>query len=271
MNIETHPCFSGCCTDYARIHLPVAPECNMQCNYCVRKFSCANENRPGVTVKVMEPAEALAWYVRMKAVTKNLTVVGIAGPGDSLVNWTKTKQTIQLIREYDKDVQFCMSTNGLLLPEYVDELTKNGIEFVTVTVNAVDAIVGAKIYAYIQFNGTRIEGVKAAELLWLKQKEGIEKLVKAGICVKINTVAIPGINMEEIPNVAQIVGELGCEVQNIIPLLPVAGAAFGDLSEPKYDEISALRNKCKSYIRQMEHCTRCRADAVGSLKCKNME
>ncbi|MDO4179417.1 MAG: radical SAM protein [Phascolarctobacterium sp.] len=270
MNIETHPCFSSCCSNYARIHLPVAPACNMQCNYCVRKFSCANENRPGVTVKVMSPEEALLWYKDMQAQTPMLTVVGIAGPGDSLANWSQTKRTLELIRTYDRSVQFCLSTNGLLLPDYVDDLLGTGVEFVTVTVNAIDPRIGTKIYSFIN-DGTKIlKGEEAAKLLWDRQREGIKKLVAAGICVKINSVAIPGINLEEIVNVAQTVGELGCELQNIIPMLPVAGSAFGNLSEPAKEQIQTLRMRCRKYVRQMMHCARCRADAVGSLQviCK---
>ncbi len=56
--LETHPCFTARCSDYARIHLPVAPKCNIQCNYCLRKYSCVNESRPGVVARVMEPETA---------------------------------------------------------------------------------------------------------------------------------------------------------------------------------------------------------------------
>ncbi len=33
----THPCFSCNAKEYARIHLPVAPRCNIQCNYCCER------------------------------------------------------------------------------------------------------------------------------------------------------------------------------------------------------------------------------------------
>lgn len=58
--LETHPCFTAKCSDYARIHLPVAPKCNMQCNYCLRKYSCVNESRPGVVAGL--------WYRRMQSI-----------------------------------------------------------------------------------------------------------------------------------------------------------------------------------------------------------
>ncbi|MDO4177944.1 MAG: radical SAM protein [Phascolarctobacterium sp.] len=265
MKIETHPCFSSCCTEYARIHLPVAPLCNMQCNYCVRKFSCANETRPGVTIKVMEPEEVFRWYQKAKATVPKLTVVGIARPGDTLVNWTKVVETLNLIRAYDKEVQFCISTNGLLLPKYIDALINADVEFVTVTVNAVHPEVGAKIYSFIEYENVTYQGVPAAELLWQKQQEGIRKLVAAGACVKINTVDIPGINLEEIPKIAQAVGELGCEVHNIIPMLPAKESVFGAIHEPDAQTMLALRKACQKYLRQLQHCTRCRADAVGKL------
>ena len=42
-----HPCYScGSAQKNARMHLPIAPKCNIQCNYCVRKFDCSNESRP---------------------------------------------------------------------------------------------------------------------------------------------------------------------------------------------------------------------------------
>jgi len=49
-----HPCFdresAGTC---GRAHLPVAPRCNIQCNYCNRKYDCVNESRPGVSSAVL--------------------------------------------------------------------------------------------------------------------------------------------------------------------------------------------------------------------------
>lgn len=42
--IENHPCYSEeAHHHYARMHVAVAPACNIQCNYCNRKYDCANE------------------------------------------------------------------------------------------------------------------------------------------------------------------------------------------------------------------------------------
>ncbi|MCP2238971.1 hypothetical protein [Thermoanaerobacterium thermosaccharolyticum] len=61
-----HPCFNPDAALYhGRIHLPVAPKCNIKCKYCDRKTGCVNENRPGVTTKVMDPYEAILYAKKM--------------------------------------------------------------------------------------------------------------------------------------------------------------------------------------------------------------
>jgi len=57
-DLDNHPCFNKkASASYGRVHLPVAPHCNIQCNFCNRIYDCANENRPGVTAKVQTPSE----------------------------------------------------------------------------------------------------------------------------------------------------------------------------------------------------------------------
>ena len=57
--IENHPCYSEKAHHrFARIHLAVAPACNIQCNYCNRKYDCSNESRPGVTSERLTPEHA---------------------------------------------------------------------------------------------------------------------------------------------------------------------------------------------------------------------
>src|SRR3990172_4236049 len=58
--VRTHPCYSvEAHHHYARMHLAVAPKCNIQCNYCSRRYDCINESRPGVTSNVLTPEEAV--------------------------------------------------------------------------------------------------------------------------------------------------------------------------------------------------------------------
>ena len=62
-----HPCYSADAHNkFARMHLPVAPACNISCNYCNRKFDCVNESRPGVTSEILKPEEALEKFLKVR-------------------------------------------------------------------------------------------------------------------------------------------------------------------------------------------------------------
>lgn len=262
---NTHPCYNCSAHQYARMHLSIAPECNVSCNYCVRKFDCPNESRPGVTTAVLTPQEAFARYKQGKERLDNLTVVGVAGPGDALANFNNLSQTLKMIREYDADVTFCISTNGLLLPKYVHQLKELGVSHVTVTMNTVNPEIGEKIYRFVDYEGKRYMGRKAAELLLENQLKGIEFLAELGIVCKVNIVMIPGINEKDIPNVVTKAKELKVMMTNIIPMIPVAGSVFQNLPETPHDELCQMRRQCRLILKQMMHCTQCRADAVGTL------
>jgi nitrogen fixation protein NifB len=42
--VFNHPCYSEeAHHHFARMHVAVAPACNIQCHYCNRKYDCANE------------------------------------------------------------------------------------------------------------------------------------------------------------------------------------------------------------------------------------
>ena len=84
LDISKHPCFNrDAHNKFGRIHLPVAPRCNIQCNFCNRKFDCMNESRPGVTSGVLKPEQAVAYLAEVVAKRPEIAVMGIAGPGES--------------------------------------------------------------------------------------------------------------------------------------------------------------------------------------------
>jgi nitrogen fixation protein NifB len=260
-----HPCYSSEAHNYARIHLPIAPACNIKCNYCNRKFDCVNESRPGVSSKILTPFEALKLYKETKEKYNKLSVVGIAGPGDALANYEKTVETLKLIREYDQKVTFCLSTNGLKLSQYIEELHSVGVSHITVTMNTIDEKIGAKIYDYVISDKGKITGEEAAKYLIEKQLEGVSKAASLGIIVKVNTVAIKEINHNHIPKVIKKVSEIGACLSNIIPLIPVKDTKFESLTPIVTDELTKLRKECDSFVTQMYHCKQCRADAIGRL------
>ena len=104
-----HPCYSRHGHHrFARMHLPVAPACNLQCNYCNRKFDCSNESRPGVSSTLLTPEQAVLKVRQVAQAIPQLSVVGIAGPGDPLANIARTFRTLELIREQLPDLKLCL-------------------------------------------------------------------------------------------------------------------------------------------------------------------
>jgi nitrogen fixation protein NifB len=260
---DTHPCFSKEAHHrFGRIHLPVAPACNIQCRYCVRKYDCANESRPGVTSNVLRPREAVERVRMLIERNDRISVIGIAGPGDPLANDT-TFEVLGLINREFPDLTLCVSTNGLLLTDRLAELMKCGVRSLTITMNAATPETAEKIYSWVSYRGKRYTGKEAAECLICNQTRGLRNAIDAGFMVKVNSVFIPGVNNAEIPLVAWLAGIKGAEIMNIIPLMPQS--EFGHLPRPSGDMIAKMRGECGRYITQMTHCRQCRADAFGIL------
>lgn len=255
-----HPCFAkGKKGETGRIHLPVSPGCNIACKFCDRKIN-DYENRPGVAATVLKPEEAVDAVKRALKLCPEIQVVGIAGPGDTLAT-DSALQTFRYIKKEFPNLLACMSTNGLLLPERAEKIIEVGIDSLTVTVNAVDPEIEAKLNEGIHYHGKVYTGVEAAEILIQNQLEGIKAVSKAGITVKVNTVLVPGINDEHIETVAKTVSEAGATIYNIIPLIPQH--ELKDYPAPTCAQIDGARQKAEKYIDVFRHCQRCRADAVG--------
>ncbi|EPR42528.1 Radical SAM domain protein [Desulfovibrio sp. X2] len=262
-----HPCFNpkvkGQC---GRVHLPVAPACNIQCAYCNRKYDCVNESRPGVTSSVLTPQQALAYMDKVLEREPRITVAGIAGPGDPFANAEATLTTMRLIREKYPHMLFCVSSNGLGVPAHLDAIAEAGITHMTITVNAVDPEVGQHFYRWVKDGKVTYQGKAAAELLWQRQKESIIGLKERGIVVKVNTILTPGLNDQHIEEIARTLSGLGVDLLNIMALIPNEGTPFGTRRPPSRAELDEIRKTAGAYLPQMLHCKRCRADAVGLLE-----
>jgi nitrogen fixation protein NifB len=268
--VHNHPCYSEeAHHHYARMHVAVAPACNIQCHYCNRKYDCSNESRPGVVSELLSPEQAAKKVMAVAAKIPQMTVVGVAGPGDPLANPERTFSTFRQLSERVRDIKLCVSTNGLALPELVDELCECNIDHVTITINCVDPEVGARIYPWIFWENRRIKGVKGAKILIEQQQKGLEMLVERGVLVKVNSVMIPGVNDEHLKEVSKVVKTRGAFLHNLMPLIAEAkhGTFFGIMGQrgPTHNELRALQDECAGDMNMMRHCRQCRADAIGLL------
>ncbi|WP_310828950.1 nitrogenase cofactor biosynthesis protein NifB [Paenibacillus pedocola] len=267
-DVQRHPCYDELAHEvFARMHVAVAPKCNINCNYCNIKYDCVSESRPGVVSRVLSPEEAYRKVQLTAEVLPQLTVVGIAGPGDPLANPVQTLETFRLLSKGMPDVQLCLSTNGLKLPDYVEEIAGYGIRHVTVTMNAVDPGIGGQIYHSIFYRGKAYRGAAAADILISRQLEGIRLTAAQGIKVKVNSVLIPGVNDRHLLEVTRAAKKAGAFSHNIMPLIISPGSRFEQDGRVPPDPRLTLQVQEDSadLMPVMRHCRQCRADAVGLL------
>ncbi|MDR2421037.1 MAG: radical SAM protein [Oscillospiraceae bacterium] len=248
--MDDHPCFSEKAHNASgRLHLPVSPACNIQCRFCSRSQN-TSENRPGVAGGILRPEDAPATVRRALKLCPEITVVGIAGPGDTLATGHAI-ETFRLVhREYPELIK-CLSTNGLALPGKAGELRDAGVRSVTVTVNAAD---GDTLRGVVSW-------VKGGADLISAQLAGIRECVDAGMTVKVNTVLIPGVNDARIADIAEAAAKAGASRHNILPLIPQN--EFAGTPEPTCEQIEKARREAGRHLEQFRHCKHCRADACG--------
>lgn len=258
--VEQHPCFSTSAhRKCGRMHIPCSPACNIQCRFCKRDFN-KTDVRPGVARGLVAPENAVSLVRRALIICPEITVVGIAGPGDTLCT-DHALRTFELLHEAFPQLINCLSTNGLSLPGKGERLMKAAVKTITVTVNAVDPDIQKQIISHIVYEKRLLSGREAAEILIRNQLAGIRELSELGAIVKVNVVLIPGINDFHVSEIARTAADAGAHLLNVIPLLP--SAEFENRSAPTSEQLEAAYAAAEPYIDVFRHCKRCRADAVG--------
>lgn len=252
--LERHPCFGAPRGVYGRIHLPVAPQCNISCQYCDRKVSCSNESYPGLTEFILQPEDVLAYIAKHDTAKNNLQVLGIAGPGEPLYN-ENTFRVLELLQGRYPEKITCLSTNGFLLPQTLGRLQDLQVDSVTVTINTLRTDTASQIY----------RGISDLSCFLHSQQEGVIGVVKEGMLLKINTVLIPSINGQEIRELAIFAQKVGATIMNIMPLIPHGG--LQQEKAPTRAELEEARVLAGCFVRQHVGCAQCRADAVGIPRC----
>ncbi|MDP4145105.1 MAG: radical SAM protein [Bacillota bacterium] len=257
---KLHPCLGGDAhSKFGRLHLPVSPACNIQCKFCKRDCN-SNEDRPGVANGILPPTDSVETVKKALELCPDITVVGIAGPGDTLAT-PHAIETFKLVDKAYPDLIKCLSTNGLLLYKYYQDIYDAGVRTITVTVNGVDPKIQSQIISHIVLDGKIYYGEEAAEILIKNQLKGIEAISKLGVVVKVNSVLIPGINDEHIETIAKTVKEAGATLYNIIPLIPQHDLSH--IPAPDCVQLDKARIDAEKHLEVFRHCKHCRADACG--------
>jgi nitrogen fixation protein NifB len=231
--LKEQPSFeSGASVGFNRLQLCVAAPSNVGCRYCDSNYA----------PEVETTKEALKLVKLAIKSNPNLRSVEVSGLGDALAS-PVTYKVLKRIKRQFPHLTLHVATNGLLLPQKLDALEEAGVSVVKVTVNAVDAKVGSKIYSFIRLGNRTLRGEEAFEVLSLNQLEGIRNAADAGLMVEVESAYIPSVNSEHLVEVAKIVRSIGAYIMNVVPI--TEDGAYAGLEAPSPQELRRVCRACE--------------------------
>jgi nitrogen fixation protein NifB len=204
-------------TWFESISLPVAPTCNMMCNFCMKDRDCiSNGNNPEYLSRTMTPRQAVNWAKQSVDDNKRIKIIDISGPGEPLYN----VQTFETLKRLNIELPHCyyrINTNGLLLSEKINELVKLNIRMVNVSICSISLEGITRLYSRIVKDKSAIaRGIDMANSILKLQYEGIKSCTENGINVGINTICIKGVNDHEILEMASKYSKIGVNSMHLI-------------------------------------------------------
>ena len=160
--------------DYMRIS--VTDRCNLRCSYCMPK--------EGLPLFAHDEILTFEEIVRLSKIFTHLggTKIRLTG-GEPLVR-RGLIDLIKQLKEIEGLEKLCLTTNGIFLPKFANELKNAGLDQINISLDSLDKDQFKKIT-----NEDNLEQVLS----------GIDKINEAGFKnTKINTVILKGINDNEI-------------------------------------------------------------------------
>ena len=186
------------------LRLSVTDRCDLRCTYCMpERMSFLPRNE----VLSLEELHKLA----LGFIDRGITKIRITG-GEPLVR----RDVIELIHALGRRIgsgleELTLTTNGTQLAEHAESLAAAGIRRVNVSLDTLNPALFARIARRDRLTDV-LEGIAAAH--------------EAGIKVKINTVALRGLNEEELPDIIAWAHGQGHEA-TLIEVMPL-GEVDGD-------------------------------------------
>jgi len=132
-------------------------------------------------------------------------------------------------------------------------------------VNTLRVGTAESVYSWMRIGKRLRRPHEGAPLLLAAQQEAMQGVKAHGMLLKVNFVLLPGINDGEVDEVARFAAGIGADLFNVLPYQPAPGSVLEHLPSPTGEEVKAAQAVAGAHLRQMTHCARCRADAVGLL------
>ena len=200
------------------LRVSVTDRCDLRCTYCMAEDMTF---LPKADVLSLEELERLALaFVRLG--TRKLRLTG----GEPLVR----RDVMTLFQRLGQQIgqgldELTLTTNGTQLSRYADTLANAGVRRVNVSLDTLDADRFARITRWGRL---------------LQVLDGIAAAARAGLHVKINTVALLGENEAELPDLLAWCGDQGHDLC-LIETMPMGDVA-GDRTD-QYLPLSRVRTQ----------------------------
>ncbi|HEX8989942.1 MAG TPA: GTP 3',8-cyclase MoaA [Rhodocyclaceae bacterium] len=191
--------------DISYLRLSVTDRCNLRCFYCMRSDASF---LPRAEVLSLEELERLCAVFAQLGVKKIRLTGGepLARPG--IMGLIARLGRRLKAGEFE---ELTLTTNGSLLAEQADALAAAGMRRINVSLDTLD-----------EGKFQRITGHGGLDQVIA----GIEAARAAGLAVRINTVALKGVNDDEFDDLIAWSGERGCDMA-LIELMPLGGVQPG--------------------------------------------
>lgn len=180
------------------LRLSVTDRCDLRCTYCMPEKM---EFLPRKDVLSLEELHSLA----LGFIDRGITKIRLTG-GEPLVR----RDVVELVHALGRKLgdgleELTLTTNGTQLDRYADDLVAAGIKRINVSLDTMDNVLFHKLSRRDRLNDV-LRGIAAAR--------------KAGLKVKLNTVALKGLNEDEIPFLVEWAHAHGDEI-TLIEVMPL--------------------------------------------------
>jgi cyclic pyranopterin phosphate synthase len=199
------------------LRLSVTDRCDLRCSYCMPERQTF---LPRAEVLSLEELHQMA----LGFIARGITKIRLTG-GEPLVR----RDMIELVRVLGRKLgandgqghldELTMTTNGTRLAEFADDIAAAGIKRINISLDTLDRATFAKLARRDSLPQV-LEGIAAAKA--------------AGLSVKINTVALKGVNQAELPDLIAWAHGQGHEI-TLIEVMPL-----GEVEEDRFDHYLPL-------------------------------
>lgn len=180
--------------DYMRIS--ITERCNLRCEYCMPD---------GIP---LVPVSDILTYEEIVTICRAAAEVGIRKfkitGGEPLIR-RGCAELIGMLKKIPGIEQVTMTTNGILLGEYLPELLENGLDAVNVSLDTLDRKMFRSITGYDGLPGVL---------------QSIGQAIESGLRVKVNSVLREGVNDSEWLKLAELTLDRPLDVR-FIELMPI--------------------------------------------------